>query len=229
MQRFQNIKRGNALFLVAAGVLIYFLLRRLGMGAIASSVAASAALLNDEILRPSIAGMESSLFLALVFGGLWALSSGRDAMAVLLASLATLARPEGVFVLAVVIAAKFLDPATRKLADVSVLSRTVVFADSAQVRMTSFFPPAFSFEENWILDPPSNNFPTVHFRHDGSANVAFLDGHVESRARHYRVDIPGANFLSAAQAALMEQNKLGYVSDGNLDNPTLQDDLYDRR
>lgn len=121
------------------------------------------------------------------------------------------------------------DPATRRLADVRVLSRTVAFADSAQVRMTSFFPPAFSFEENWILDPPSRNFPTVHFRHDGAANVAFLDGHVETRARHYRVDIPGSNYLSATQAALMEQNKLGYVSDGNLDNPALQDDLYDRR
>lgn len=121
------------------------------------------------------------------------------------------------------------DPATRRLADVRVLSRTVAFADSAQVRMTSFFPPAFSFEENWILDPPSRNFPTVHFRHDGAANVAFLDGHVETRARHYRVDIPGSNYLSATQAALMEQNKLGYVSDGNLDNPVLRDDLYDRR
>lgn len=107
--------RGNSLFLVAAGVLIYFLLRRLGMGAVASALAGSAALLNDEILRPSIAGMESSLFLALLFGSLGALSCGRDATAVLLASLATLARPEGVFVLAVVIAARFLDPATRTL------------------------------------------------------------------------------------------------------------------
>jgi prepilin-type N-terminal cleavage/methylation domain-containing protein/prepilin-type processing-associated H-X9-DG protein len=126
-------------------------------------------------------------------------------------------------------AAPSREPATRKMADVKVLSRTVVFADSAQVRMTSFFPPAFSFEENWLLDPPSRNFPNVHFRHSDSANVAFLDGHVETRGRHYRVDIPGTNFLSATQAALMEQNRLGYVSDGNLGNPTLQDELYDRR
>ena len=121
------------------------------------------------------------------------------------------------------------NPATRRLADVRVLSQTVVFADSAQVRMTSFFPPAFSFEENWILDPPSNNFPDVHFRHEGSANVAFLDGHVETRSRHYRVDVPGSNFLSAAQAALMELNKLGYISNGNLGIPAQQDELYDRR
>jgi prepilin-type N-terminal cleavage/methylation domain-containing protein/prepilin-type processing-associated H-X9-DG protein len=122
-----------------------------------------------------------------------------------------------------------VNPATRRLADVKLLSQTVVFADSAQVRMTSFFPPAFSFEENWILDPPSHNFPDVHFRHDGAANVAFLDGHVETRQRHYRIDIPGSNFLSAAQADLMNKNQLGYVSDGNLDNPALQDELYDRR
>ncbi len=121
------------------------------------------------------------------------------------------------------------NPATRRLAEVKVLSQTVVFADSAQVRMTSFFPAAFSFEENWILDPPSNNFPDVHFRHEGAANVVFLDGHVETRQRHYRVDVPGSNFLSTAQADLMNKNRLGYVSDGHLDNPALQDDLYDRR
>lgn len=121
------------------------------------------------------------------------------------------------------------NPATRRLADVRVLSQTVAFADSAQVRMTQFSPPVFSFEENWILDPPSKNFPDVHFRHDGAANVAFLDGHVETRARHCLIAVPGSNFVSAAQAALMEQNKLGYVSDGNLDIPAKQDDLYDRR
>ena len=126
-------------------------------------------------------------------------------------------------------AAPSANPATRRLADVKVLSRTIVFADSAQVRMTSFSPPAFSFEENWILDPPSRNFPTVHFRHGGAANVAFLDGHVESKAKNFRVSVPGSNFVSAAQAALMQKNNLGYVCDGSVDNPTQQDELYDRR
>ena len=86
-------------------------------------------------------------------------------------------------------------PATRRLADVAQTSQSVAFADSAQVRMTTFSPPAFSFEENWMLDPPSNNFPTVHFRHNGAANVAFLDGHVETFAA-LRVDVPGPNYLS---------------------------------
>ena len=116
-------------------------------------------------------------------------------------------------------------PATRRLAAVKVLSQTVVFADSAQVSMTSF-APTFSFTENWILDPPSNNYPTVHFRHSGTANVAFLDGHVETRQRHFRIDPNG--WISTTQADLMEQHKLGYISNGNLNNPTLQDELYDR-
>jgi len=110
---------------------------------------------------------------------------------------------------------------------VKVLSQTIAFADSAQVSMTSWSPPAFSFTENWILDPPSYNYPTVHFRHNGAANVAFLDGHVETRLRHFRIDPAG--WISPTQAGLMEKRKLGYISNGNLDNPVLQDELYDRR
>ncbi len=120
------------------------------------------------------------------------------------------------------------DPPTRRLADVRQTSQTVAFADSAQVRMTTFFPAAFSFEENWILDPPSRNFPTVHFRHNGVANVAFLDGHVEGRERHFKVDVPGSNWLSEEQVGLMEMNKLGFISEGHLDDPARRDELYDR-
>jgi len=141
-----------------------------------------------------------------------------------------LSRPSGVDWLPPTFAAvPHPDPATRRLADVAQLTQTVVFADSAQVKMTSFFPPAFSFEENWILDPPSRNFPTVHFRHGGdAANVAFLDGHVETRSRHFTIAIPGSNFMSTQQAELIDENRLGYVSDGNLGDTTLQDELYDR-
>ena len=94
------------------------------------------------------------------------------------------------------------------------MSQTVAFADSAQVKMVSFFPAAFSFEENWILDPPSRNFPTVHFRHHGAGNVAFLDGHVETREHHFWLEVPGSNFMSQAQADLIEEHKLGFVSNG---------------
>lgn len=121
------------------------------------------------------------------------------------------------------------DPPCRRFADVASTSQTVAFADSAQVKMTSFYPAAFSFEENWILDPPSRNFPTVHFRHNGAANAAFLDGHVEVRARHFRVDVPGSNWLSQEQVDLMDEKNLGFVSDGHLDDPDRCDELYDRQ
>ena len=125
-------------------------------------------------------------------------------------------------------AALSTNPATRRLAEVKSLSQTIAFADSAAVKYVSFTPPyTFRLEENWILDPPSTNYPTVHFRHVGSANVAFLDGHVETRQRHFHLDPFG--WVPPDQAALMQKHKLGYASNGNLDNPLTQDELYDRR
>ena len=118
-------------------------------------------------------------------------------------------------------------PATRKFRDVMQMTQTIVFADAAQVKAVSFAPPTFSFEENWILDPPSQNFPTTHFRHSDTANVAFLDGHVESMARGWAVEVPGSNFLSVPQVERMEKERLGFVTAGNLDDPELQDELYD--
>lgn len=120
-------------------------------------------------------------------------------------------------------------PVTRKFRDVLSMSQTVAFADAAQVKLVSFAPQEFSFEETWLLEPPSNNFPNVHFRHTDTANVAFLDGHVETRGRQFRIDVPGANFITIDQAELMEEHRLGYVSDGNLDDPDRQDELYDRQ
>lgn len=119
-------------------------------------------------------------------------------------------------------------PATRKFRDIAQMSNTIVFADSAQVKAVSFAPPEFSFEETWLLEPPSNNFPSVHFRHTDSANVAFLDGSVRSYARAYKVEVPGSNFLSPQQAAMMDDNRLGFVSDGDLSDPLTRDSLYDR-
>ncbi|MEJ7595598.1 MAG: H-X9-DG-CTERM domain-containing protein [Planctomycetaceae bacterium] len=85
----------------------------------------------------------------------------------------------------------------------------------------------FSFEENWLLDPPSQNFPTVHFRHLDSANVAFLDGHVESVSYATYVEVPGDNYLSDEQVKLMEKKRVGFISAGNLQDPLKRDELYD--
>ncbi|MFN9976626.1 MAG: prepilin-type cleavage/methylation domain-containing protein, partial [Phycisphaerae bacterium] len=107
-------------------------------------------------------------------------------------------------------------------------TQTIIFADAAQVSLESFSPVVYAFKENWLLEPPSNNFPSVHFRHLDSANVAFLDGHVESRSFQTQVEIPGTNFLSQQQADLMTAKRLGFVSSGDLTNPLTRDELYDR-
>jgi len=120
------------------------------------------------------------------------------------------------------------NPLTRKFRDLTSTTQTVAFADAAQVRAISFAPPAFSFEETWLLEPPSNNFPNVHFRHSNSANVSFMDGSVRSFGYASRIDVPGSNFINPDQAARMEEERLGYVTEGTLGDPAHQDDLYDR-
>jgi len=119
-------------------------------------------------------------------------------------------------------------PFTQRLTAIVQTNQTIAFADSAQVRTVSFFPASYSFEENWLLEPPSTNFPNVHFRHQGAANTAFLDGHIESRPREYHIEVPGANYISPEQDLLMQKNQLGFISNGHLGDPLRQDELYDR-
>lgn len=126
-------------------------------------------------------------------------------------------------------------PLSRRFRDVMQLTRTVVFADAGQIVCANFADCGTynAFEESWIIEPPSYNFPTIHFRHNDVANVAFLDGHVETRGRQNWMRIessPGAwDGIPAGQAARMEQKRLGYASDGNLSDPARQDELYDRQ
>lgn len=119
-------------------------------------------------------------------------------------------------------------PATRKFRDLASLSETLVFADAAQVKTVTFSPPTYSFEETWLLEPPSKNFPSVHFRHMDSANVAFMDGSVRSFGFATNVQVPGNNFLSQQQADRMNAERLGSVTNGDLSDPATADSLYDR-
>jgi prepilin-type N-terminal cleavage/methylation domain-containing protein/prepilin-type processing-associated H-X9-DG protein len=113
-------------------------------------------------------------------------------------------------------------PVTYRFRDVTQMTATILFSDSAQVDYT------LRLLENWRLEPPSANYPSVHFRHSDTANVAFLDGHVETRPRNFRIEVPGSNYMTAAQAGLIEEKRLGHVSNGNLSDPALQNELYDR-
>lgn len=111
-------------------------------------------------------------------------------------------------------------PATRKFRDVVQMTQTIVFADSAGVFCTDFTCAASELRENWLLEPPSNDFPTVHFRHSDSANVAFLDGHVETRRRGWKAPAFG-------DAVRMDAERLGYVGD-RLNDLEFRDEWYDR-
>lgn len=110
-------------------------------------------------------------------------------------------------------------PLARRFRDVAQLTQTIMFADSAGVFCTDWTCAASEVRENWLLEPPSNDFPTVHFRHSDAANVAFVDGHVETRGR---------GWLSPAfgDVAKMEKIRLGYVGD-QLQDALKQDEFYD--
>ncbi len=111
-------------------------------------------------------------------------------------------------------------PLTRRFRDVAQMTQTIVFADSAGVFCTDWSCGTSQLRENWLLEPPSNNFPTVHFRHSDSANVAFADGHVETKGRGWLA--PGFGDVQK-----MEKARLGYVGD-RLNDPAYRDEWYDR-
>lgn len=110
-------------------------------------------------------------------------------------------------------------PLARRFRDVAQLTQTIMFSDSAGVFCTDWACSASELRENWLLDPPSNDFPTVHFRHSDTANVAFADGHVETRGRGWRAPAFG-------DVSKMDKARLGYVGD-QLADPGFQDEWYD--
>ncbi|MFN0053484.1 MAG: DUF1559 domain-containing protein [Planctomycetales bacterium] len=109
-------------------------------------------------------------------------------------------------------------PINYRLADVLQSTQTIVFADAAAVYCNNW-PTCddLSFMETWYLEPPSNAFPSTHFRHNGVANVGFLDGHVESQMKSF-ISLP---WIPATQVQLMQTKQLGFVGD--------DDALYDRQ
>ena len=67
-----------------------------------------------------------------------------------------------------------------RLAAVTTKSQTIVFADSAGTWIDPWPTGDPILIEVPLIEPPSGQYPSVHFRHVGLANVVFLDGHVES-------------------------------------------------
>ncbi len=106
--------------------------------------------------------------------------------------------------------------ATYAFRDVAQVSQTIAFADSAIYNTWSLPEP--SFVENWLLEPPSKTQPTIHFRHNGTANVAFVDGHVETKTRSW-IELPV--WFSQEQILENKSRHLGFVGE--------DDTFYDRK
>ncbi|QDU59763.1 hypothetical protein Pan216_05950 [Planctomycetes bacterium Pan216] len=94
-------------------------------------------------------------------------------------------------------------PVTYRWTKVTSTSKTIAFADSARVNAWSYASPVL--EENHYLDPPSNQYPTVHFRHQGVANVLFVDGHVEAMIPSRN---PPASWTTPAELELRKEKDL---------------------
>jgi prepilin-type N-terminal cleavage/methylation domain-containing protein/prepilin-type processing-associated H-X9-DG protein len=89
-------------------------------------------------------------------------------------------------------------PIQFKWRDIPSTSQTVAFTDSAAIY--DFGPNQGFPEETFYLEPPSGQFPSIHFRHHGSANVLFLDGRVMSL-------VPDHNPPSPWTTAAMQQKR----------------------
>jgi prepilin-type N-terminal cleavage/methylation domain-containing protein/prepilin-type processing-associated H-X9-DG protein len=104
---------------------------------------------------------------------------------------------------------------TRRMADFRATSATFVFSDSALIATWTNPPTA---QESYSLAAPFATLaggpqPTTHFRHSGRlANVAFLDGHVETQTE---VPFLSPASWSAAANALRSRLGLGYLADNN--------------
>lgn len=76
---------------------------------------------------------------------------------------------------------KLLKPVCYRLRDFKSTHTTVAFADAAAVYDFDDWDGTYQkgeVVETFHLEPPSGQFPSVHFRHRGTANVLFLDGSV---------------------------------------------------
>jgi prepilin-type N-terminal cleavage/methylation domain-containing protein/prepilin-type processing-associated H-X9-DG protein len=104
-----------------------------------------------------------------------------------------------------------------RLANFPSTSRTVVLSDSARISLPWSGDPTLRFTENFYLLGPqdSSAAPFTHFRHGGNtANVAYLDGHVEPRTEEFAAS--PSNWDQAANA-LRQQMHLGYISAKSVD------------
>ncbi len=106
----------------------------------------------------------------------------------------------------------------RKFTDFPATSRTIVFSDSARLQLPWAGDPVLKATENWYLEGPEDydliTEPGTHFRHEGLANVGFLDGHVDT-ARMTNVPLPASWPQDAKDLAT--RLRIGYISDKSVE------------
>jgi prepilin-type N-terminal cleavage/methylation domain-containing protein/prepilin-type processing-associated H-X9-DG protein len=92
------------------------------------------------------------------------------------------------------------------------LSKTAAMSDAARIQVPWSGDPELRATESFYILGPHDAFaePSSHFRHSGeTANVAFLDGHVEPRIE---VWVPSKATWPAAADALRRRMRIGYLS-----------------
>jgi prepilin-type processing-associated H-X9-DG protein/prepilin-type N-terminal cleavage/methylation domain-containing protein len=105
----------------------------------------------------------------------------------------------------------------RTLAYFPATSRTAVLCDSARIQLPWSGDPVLKATENFYFQGPQDSFaePNTHFRHGGgTANVSFLDGHVEVRSEE-----PVASPSHWPQSAqdLRKRLQIGFLSQQSIE------------
>ncbi len=106
-------------------------------------------------------------------------------------------------------------PKGTKLAEIADSSKTVMFADAAQLNNGT------QLRSETYLSPPSSEFPNFHARHLDTGNVLFCDGHVKALRPVYR---SGTFGYLPYNADTFRKERIGDIDeDGNLTT----DELFD--
>ena len=105
-------------------------------------------------------------------------------------------------------------------------AETVLFADGAFLRISDGVPLRFG-----PLNPPFNPstnaatpYPTLHGRHNGMANVLWMDGHVKAMKPAFR----STGFNAVVTPALLQANNLGDLLPGARTGVPAEDNFYFR-